>query len=157
MTTNLRHNVQLGESERTIVYFSTKTKRILCFGPPNMKPLLSEGYTSIELTSARQIERYAEQMRREFEEDAQEALHFKTMRDEPIRKELRAALLARRNVCTPLQQRYIDVNIEFMDRLRERTLKTKTQNALVSEMYTSDTPQEEIALDSPGFRADPAN
>lgn len=152
-----RGNAQLGEKERTCVYLSIATGRILGFGHESMTPMFQEGWTRILLSHARELDRYAELYRRQEIEDAQSEDYFRTMREAPARNAIRSALRARRNHVNAINRAYIDANLRMMDIREERMRKRRqaAQSCLLVEKYGEKVTPEEIALDSPVFKAGP--
>lgn len=146
-------NVQLTEKERTCVYISTVTGRILGFGHESMQPLYREGYRREVLYHAHDIDRYAALYRKQEAEDLQEEDYKRLEREEPARNAIMAALRARRDHVSPQDRAYIDANLMLMERRRERMKTRKQQSFMLCERYDSDTRQEDIALDSPIFKA----
>lgn len=146
-------NVQLTEGERTCVYISTLTGRILGFGHERMK-FMGTGFKRIVLFHAKEIERYAEQFRKEQEEDRQSEDYFRTERERPARNAIKAALRARLSHVSPLDRAYIEANLRLMDIREERASKKKETACLLSEKHESNASALDIALASPAFKAD---
>lgn len=151
-------NVQLGEKERTCVYISRDTGRILGFGHESIKFVLPPGTQGVKrevLYHAADIERYAERYRVEQQQDFEQDRYNQILRESPIRDAIHRALRARRNAVTnPLDRAYIDVNLKLMDKRAEWARNRQQECMLLSEKYDADKTQEEIALDSPAFKAD---
>jgi hypothetical protein len=145
-------NAQLSEKDRTCVFISTETGRILGFGHESMQMLYTEGWRREILFHAWDIERMAEKFRKQEQED-READDFKrTEREAPVRNALKAALRARRAAVGPADRRYIDANLKLMDAREERAKKRKVDSYLISEMYDSSKTDHEIGLDSNAFK-----
>lgn len=147
------HNAQLSAHERACVYFSTLTGRILGFGHESMTPLYKEGWKRTVLYHAAAIDKYAELFRKQEEEDRQSMDFQKSERESPARNAIKAALKARRNQVGPADRRYIDVNLALMDAREARAKNRKEQAFLLCEKYEGDPRPEDVALDSPAFRA----
>jgi hypothetical protein len=145
-------NVQLAESERTCVYRSTITGRILGFGHESMAPMFREGWTREVLYHASAIEKWAEKYRKQEEEDRQEEDFRKTEREAPARNAIRQALIARRDQVDAGNRAYIDANLKLMDQRAERARNRKEQAYLLCEKYEGDPRPEDIALESPAFK-----
>ena len=145
------HNAQLAERERTCVYFSTATGRILGFGNEAMAPMYKEGWRREGLFHASQIDRYAELYRKQEAEDIQREDFDRTEREAPARAAIRAALMARRNVVDGPNRRYIDANLALMEKREQRMRKRKQTAMLLCEAYEGDPRPEDIALKSPAF------
>lgn len=145
-------NVQLSAKERTCVYLSTLTGRILGFGHESVKPMFAEEWKREILYHAIDIEKWAEKYRKQEEEDQQCEDYKRTLREAPARKAIRDALMERRKHVDAPNQAYIDANLTLMAR-REQRANTRKERFLLSEKYDMSKSAEEIALDSPAFKA----
>src|SRR5215468_10088631 len=146
-------NVQLTQKERNVVYISTLTGRILGFGPEGMRFHATEGYRSVVLYHARDIDRWADLYRKQEKEDAESEDFRRTEREAPIRNAIRQGLLARRSVVDANNRAFIDVNLRLMDQREERAKKRKQQAFLLCEAKEGKIEQEDLALESPAFRS----
>jgi hypothetical protein len=145
-------NAQLSERERTTVYFSRDTGRILGFGHESMTPMFREGWRREVLYHAAAIEKYAELYRKQEEEDRQEADFVKSEREAPARNAIRQALLARRGQVDAGNRAYIDANLKLMDQRAERARNRKEQSFLLCEKSEGEVRPEDLALESPAFK-----
>lgn len=146
-------NVQLAERERTCVYISTETGRILGFGHESMAPMFKQGWKRTVLYHAAAIDQWAEKYRKQEEEDRQENDYLKSEREAPARAAIRQALIARRSHVDGANRAYIDANVRLMDQRAERSRNRKEQAYLLCEKYEGDPRSEDIALESPAFAA----
>lgn len=139
------------------MYLTRDTGRILGFGHESIKFILPAGTRGVKrevLFHARDIERYAERYRAEQQQDFEQDQYHRILRESPLRNAIRQALLARRAmVDNPLDRAYIDVNLKLMDKREEWARQRKQECALLAEKYDADKTAEEIALDSPAFKA----
>lgn len=145
-------NAQLSERERTCVYFSRDTGRILGFGHESMTPLYREGWRREVLYHALAIERYADLYRAQEEEDRQSMDFQKSEREAPARRAIKAAMLVRRAQLGPEHWQYIDVNMALMDAREARASNRKEQSFLLSEKSEGEVRPEDLALESPAFK-----
>jgi hypothetical protein len=146
-------NVQLSEKERSVVYLSVSTGRILGFGPAGMPAFFVEDCKTETLYHAYEMDRWADKYRKQIEEEKQQADFEKAEREAPVRNAIRAALRARRAAVGPIDRRMIDVNLMLMDQREERARKRKTESFLLSESYDSSKTDHDIALDAPALKA----
>lgn len=146
-------NVQLTASERTCVYVSTETGRILGFGHESMVPMFKMGWKRTVLYHAAEIDKWAEKYRKQEEEDRQAEDFQRSEREAPARAAIRAALMARRAHVDGANRAYIDANLRLMDARAERARHRKEQAYLLCEKYEGDPRPEDVALESPAFAA----
>lgn len=146
-------NVQLAESERTCVYISTDTGRILGFGHESMAPMFKQGWKRTVLYHASEIDKWADRYRAQEAEDRQSMDFQKSEREAPARRAIKSAMLARRAQLGPEHWKYIDVNLALMDAREARAKNRKEQAYLLCEKYEGDPRSEDIALESPAFAA----
>jgi hypothetical protein len=146
-------NAQLSAHERTCVYFSRVTGRILGFGHESMTPLYKEGWKREILYHAAAIDKYAELFRKQEEEDRQSVEFDRSEREAPARAAIKAALRARRDHVSPMDRAYIDANLKLIENREARFKNRKEQAYLLCERYEGDPRPEDIALDSPAFAA----
>ena len=149
---NNTRNAQLGDKEKTCVYFSTATGRILGFGHESMSPMYKESWNRKLLNHAPEIDYYANLYRKQEEEDIQREDFERTEREAPARAAIRTALRARRSVVDGANRQYIDMNLALMENRENRARRRRQTAYLLCEKYEGDPRPEDIALDSPAFR-----
>lgn len=144
-------NAQLSDAEKTCVYFSAATGRILGFGHESMSPMYKQGWKRKLLNHAPEIDHYADLYRKQEEEDNQREDFERTEREAPARAAIRQALRMRRQSVDGDTRAYIDVNLQLMDRREERARKRRQTAMLLCEAYEGNPRAEDIALKSPAF------
>jgi hypothetical protein len=144
-------NVQISGDEQTAVWKNLSTGKIVCFAPLNARFPMLQGCIALPLTHAHEIDYWANEYRKQQKEEFEWKQYEKLERDTEIRKRIRAALKARRDVVGPLQRADIDRGLAFLDRIEARQVKTQ-EGALLIEQYESNVRQEDIALDSPAYK-----
>jgi hypothetical protein len=143
-------NVQLSGEEVTRVWVSVATGRIVGFCPvwlPGMGPC-----RCIELTHAHEINTWANRFREQQRRDYEEKQYAQLTKDDVLRKRIREALRARRNVVGPLQRADIDRGLRMLDALEAKIAARSQEGALLIERYDSAKRQEDIALEAPVFQ-----
>lgn len=153
-------NVQLGSSERTVVYTDLDSRRILCFGIEGAPPVVPLGtrYRSETLLHASDIERYSKKYQEQCARDRDEAAVRTLEREAPFRKAVRDAVIDRNSSLDPWNR---EINIRMMDAqdtMYQRVIEARrrAEVCIVAEKYTADSDSVKMALDSPHIKANNA-
>jgi hypothetical protein len=147
-----RRNVQLSEGEQTCVYVSTLTGRILGFGHASMRPFFTEGWERHVLYHAWDIDKWAEKYRKQEQDDRESKDYERSMCEQPARRAIRQALLARRAEVSPANRAYIDANLKLMDLREERMKKRKEEMCLLSEKHEAGKSAEDLTAESAVYK-----
>jgi hypothetical protein len=149
------NNIQLTGNEVTAVWVNTQTQRIVGFAPQNcFFPGISR-CLCIPLHHANEISTWADRYRAQQKADFEERQYAQITKDDAVRKRIREALRARRNVVGPLQRADIDRGLRFLDTIEARMKPQAPEGALLIERCESTKRKEDIALESPAFKPQP--
>ena len=148
-------NVQLAGDEVTAVWVDRLSGRIRGFAPVNC---LFPGVLNclcIPLYHAHEIQKWADRYRAQQRADFEERQYAQLTKDDAVRKNIRDALRARRNVVGPKQRADIDRGLKFLDTIEARMKPKAPEGALLIERCEATKRKEDIALESPGFKPNP--
>ncbi len=149
-------NVQLGSTERTVVWVDIDTKRILAFGIEGANPVVPAGtrYRGETLLHAHDIERWSKKYQAQCAEDREQASVRRLESEKPFRQAVREAILARNRHLDPWNA---DINLRMLDaqdKLYDRILESRrhAEVCIVAEKYEASSDSVKVALDSPLIR-----
>jgi hypothetical protein len=93
----MSRNIQLGDQEKSQVYFDADSGRILGFGPLGARPSIPAGwrYRTHVCLHAWEIERYAKQYREQMLRDEEQATLRSLEKEAPFRNAIRESILQR--------------------------------------------------------------
>jgi hypothetical protein len=147
--------VQLTGDEVTCVWTNMRTGRIMGFAPINCTFPGMWNCMCIPLHHANEISAWADRYRAQQKADFEERQYAQLTKDDAVRKRIREALRARRNVVGPLQRADIDRGLRFLDTIEQRMKPQAPEGALLIERCEATKRKEDIALESPAFKPQP--
>lgn len=146
-------NVQLTGDEVTAVWIDRQSNRIVGFAPVNCFFPGVFRCLCIPLYHAHEINTWADRYRAQQKADFEERQYAQLTKDDAVRKNIRDALRARRNVVGPLQRADIDRGLKFLDTIEDRMKPKAPEGALLIELCETTKKKEDIALESPHLKA----
>lgn len=146
-------SVQLTGSELTCVWTHVDSGRILGFAPMTWTFAGSERCLAIPLYHAHEMDAWADRYRKQQREDFEVKQYETLAKDNAVRKRIREALRARRNVVGPQQRGDIDRGLRFLDALEAKLANRQQEGALLIERYDASKRSEDIALEAPAYQA----
>ena len=155
-------NVQLSARESVVVYRDPDTRRILGFGPEDVKPAFPAGtkYTTELCLHARDVERRMMEYRQQCIHDAQSSTLRRLESERPFRQALRDSIESRNRELAhegAWGQRNIELNnavLKVMDHFYQRACNARmhAEVCLVAEKHEASLKTPDIALESPAIR-----
>ena len=143
----------------TVVFIDLDSKRVLGFAPEGSAPLFPLGtrYETKTPFDVIELEKWVKQFREEGMRDIEEKSTRKVMREAPVRKAIRDALIARSAHLSPLEK---DLNFAILGVMDHRyraaiEAQKKVETFLAAEAYDESTAGEDLALQHPAFNIKP--
>ena len=150
-------NTQITGEEVTCVWKNIHTGKILGFAPANWNFPGMQHCISLPLMHAHEMDYWANEFRKQQQEEFEEKQYAQFVRDSEVRKRIKDQLLARRNVVGPLQRADIDRGLKMIETMEKRISQRTQEGALLVEMYDSSKRKEDIALEAPAYQTPKVN
>jgi hypothetical protein len=139
----------------TVVFIDLNTKRILGFAPEGATPYFPPGtrYETKTPFDSMELEKFVKRFHEEGKRDVEEKTMRQVMREAPIRKAIRDALIARSQHLDPLNRDLNYAILGIMDQRYRATMdaKTKYETFLLAQAYDESKAGEDVALEHPMF------
>ena len=139
----------------TIVFLDLDTKRVLGFAPEGATPAFPPGtrYETKIPFDTLELEKLVKRFHEEGLRDVEEKTMRQVMREAPIRKAIRDALIARSQHLDPLNKALNYAILGVMDERYRAAMeaKTKYETFLVAQAYEDGKAGEDVALEHPMF------